>query len=626
MTDPYTMIPLSQLTRAKVNVRQTSSTDALEELMASIESHGLLQGLTVRPRAAGTGRSAQKYEVVAGGRRLAALKRLARAKRIPRTLDVPCRVLDGEDALEVSLAENVVRVPLHPADQFEAFTALHAQGQPAADIAARFGVSTTVVLQRLKLAAVSPRLIQIYRDGDMTLEQLTAFAISDDHGAQERLWFDGSAYGRDPRSIRHSLTARLLPVNDRKVRFVGREAYEAAGGALVRDLFSTEDEAYIQDTGLLERLLAEKLQAEADRIKAEGWHWVQAMPEADYVLYGRMGRLQPKEVPLPEEKESELRNLTDRLDALMEEHGEDPPAEIVEEYDRLFQAVEAIEDLRYEWGAEDMAKAGVLMFLDPKGRPQVVRGLVRAEDRRQQAHAVAESDQTSTPESKSRPKPAHSEALLEALSAHRTAALRAQLAAQPDVALTALTYSMVLGAFFGAGHTGCLEVKPIVTDLAPYAEGIASAPASEALKRHWEQWISRVPPAEGLWDWLLGQDAETRLELLALCTAATVNAVQRRHHTVTGEALAHADALAAALSLDMADWWQPTRESYLDHISKATIMDVVSEAVSSQAAENIARMKKPAMAARAEELLAGKRWLPKPLRASAQAAEHSREG
>jgi ParB family transcriptional regulator, chromosome partitioning protein len=143
----------------------------------------LLQNLQVRPT------KKAKFEVVAGGRRLAALRLLVKQKEINDAMQVPCRILaEGEDATEISLAENVIRENMHPADQFEAFSELANKGQAAEDIAARFGVSALVVRQRLKLAAVSPKLMQAYRDGDMTLEHLMAFTVSDDHAAPEMAW------------------------------------------------------------------------------------------------------------------------------------------------------------------------------------------------------------------------------------------------------------------------------------------------------------------------------------------------------------------------------------------------------------------------------------------------------
>jgi ParB family transcriptional regulator, chromosome partitioning protein len=129
-------------------------------------------------------------------------------------MPIACKVLSKDsDAAEISLAENVVRVPMHPADQFEAFRAL--------DVAARFGVTESLVARRMKLGRVSPVLLSVYREGRMSLEQLQAFAVSDDHAAQERVWQDGAHY---PNSIRAALTAGEIPSSDRRVRFVGLES------------------------------------------------------------------------------------------------------------------------------------------------------------------------------------------------------------------------------------------------------------------------------------------------------------------------------------------------------------------------------------------------------------------
>lgn len=193
MSDQLRLIPLSALKSSAANVRRTDAKAELEALAASIEAHGLLQNLTVEPGPSGT------FHVVAGGRRLAALKLLAKRKRLAKDVPVPCKVIDGgATASELSLAENVVRIPLHPADQFTAFSALQVDGLGAEEIAARFGVSPVVVRQRLKLAAVSPRLMEVYRQGGMDLDQLMAFAISDDHAAQERVWFEALNGGTVP--------------------------------------------------------------------------------------------------------------------------------------------------------------------------------------------------------------------------------------------------------------------------------------------------------------------------------------------------------------------------------------------------------------------------------------------
>jgi ParB family chromosome partitioning protein len=195
------MIPLNKPVPSSANVRKTGTGIRIDELAASISAHGLLQNLQVRATPRGT------FEVIAGGRRYAALKLLAKQKSMAKDEPIGCNVLqDGEDATEISLAENVIRVDMHPADEFEAFKRLADAGKPPEDIAARYGVSALVVRQRLELAAVSPVLMGIYRAGQMTLEHLMTFTVSDDHTAQEAAWHELPKWQRNPRAIRKHLT------------------------------------------------------------------------------------------------------------------------------------------------------------------------------------------------------------------------------------------------------------------------------------------------------------------------------------------------------------------------------------------------------------------------------------
>lgn len=191
MTTIIRDIPLSKLVPSAHNVRRTGRENGIEELAASIAAHGLLQSLSVRPVLDGEGAETGRCEVVGGGRRLAALKLLAKRKQISKSAPVPCLIAEGE---ELSLAENVVRENLHPADQYEAFKRLvDEHGSGAEEIAARFGVTPQVVRQRLRLGAVSPKLMQVYREGGLTLDQLAAFAIIEDHTRQEDAFPEESA-------------------------------------------------------------------------------------------------------------------------------------------------------------------------------------------------------------------------------------------------------------------------------------------------------------------------------------------------------------------------------------------------------------------------------------------------
>ncbi len=209
-------IPLNKLVASAANVRKTGVGVGIEELAASIGAYGLLQSLSVQPVLNRDGAATGKFAVVAGARRLAAMKLLTTRKAFAKNAPVPCIVQETSDPTEISLAENFHQLPMHPADQYKAFAKLHAeQGQSVDDIAARFGLTPAVVRQRMKLGAVSPMLMQVYRDGDMNLEQLMAFTITDDHAAQERVWSELS-WNKDRHMIRRLLTQGQVPAQDRR--------------------------------------------------------------------------------------------------------------------------------------------------------------------------------------------------------------------------------------------------------------------------------------------------------------------------------------------------------------------------------------------------------------------------
>ena len=265
-------IPLNKLVPSPNNVRKTGGL-SIDDLAASIQAHGLLHNLVVSKATKG-----DKHQVIAGARRLAALQKLAKEKVLPKTFEVPCRVVNAEASTESSLAENTIRQAMHPADQFMAFQQLVSDGLGFEEIAARFGVSSTTVRQRLKLANVAPRLFESYRTDEITLDQLMALAITDDHAAQERVWDSTQEWQRQPQALRRALTeTKVDAATDRRARFVGVEAYIEAGGQIERDLFQPEHEGYLTDTALLDRLVAEKLETLANEVRGEGWKWVEIL-------------------------------------------------------------------------------------------------------------------------------------------------------------------------------------------------------------------------------------------------------------------------------------------------------------------------------------------------------------
>src|SRR6266852_6358517 len=181
-------IPFNKLIPSQSNVRRIKAGVSIEELAEDIVRRTLLQSLTVRPVRDANGNETGMYEIPAGGRRYRALELLVKQKRLAKTAPVPCVLRDGGIAEEDSLAENIQRAPLHPLDQFRACLALREKGQCEEEIAAAFFVSVIVVKQRLKLASVSPRLLNIYAEDGITLDQLMAFTVSGDHERQDQVF------------------------------------------------------------------------------------------------------------------------------------------------------------------------------------------------------------------------------------------------------------------------------------------------------------------------------------------------------------------------------------------------------------------------------------------------------
>jgi ParB family chromosome partitioning protein len=605
-------IPLNKLKKSPKNVRKVPhGKPEIEALAASLAAKGLLQNLVVEPERSKDGSETGCYLVTIGeGRRLAHLLR-AKRKEIPKDAPVRCMLDTTHNPQEISLAENIIRTAMHPADQYEAFAKLHREdGMSAEDIAARFGVTATVVKQRLKLGAVSPVLMKAYRDGELNLNALTAFAITDDPAAQERVWQELPEYAHDRAAIMKALSEGQVPSDDRRAVFVGAEAYQAAGGAIIRDLFDEEGGGFFTDPALLNRLVRGKLEAEAEKLRAEGWKWVTVEPEYDYAKTADMHRVYPDPVELSEEDEARREKLAEEYDALAEDFdGEDEA--IAAKLESLDAEIESFDTEVFR--AEDIAIAGTVVSLGRDGTPRIERGLVRPE------HApVVEGDDAVDDSATPTPAKQHgglSDKLVADLTAQRTAALRNELALHTDMALTAVVHALALATFYGGGaRHSCLDLRPVSAFLTRHAPGIDETEAGRAIAARHEAWAARLPefPAN-TWEFVCGLDIAERLDLLAHCASLSLDAViEPKQRDRASEN--HADTLARAIGLDMRRYWQATGESYLGRVSKNAILEAVAEGASKEAADNIAKLKKPAMVEAAEQRIKGKGWLPEMLR------------
>ncbi|MGE3872541.1 MAG: ParB/RepB/Spo0J family partition protein [Parvibaculaceae bacterium] len=631
-------IPFNKLKLSQSNVRRVKAGLSIEELAEDIARRTLLQSLNVRPVRDADGHETGMYEVPAGGRRYRALELLVKQKRLAKTTPIPCIVREAGIAEEDSLAENVQRVALHPLDQFHAFRALRDNGLGDEEIAARFFVTPAVVRQRLRLASVSRKLLDVYAEDGMTLEQLMAFTVSSDHARQEQIWDQlAQSWNKEPYHIKRLLTEGAIQASDRRARFVGSAAYEAAGGVVIRDLFAQDDGGWLQDIALLERLAAERLDREANAIRAEGWKWVEVASDFPYGHTTGLGRITGQVADLAEEERAEREALRDEMERLEAEWAEadDLPEEVDQRLGEIETALEASENRSLNYDPSDIARAGAFVSIGSDGGLRVERGYVRPEDEAHVAERSNEGDDIQHSLSSGSEigdngarvgadaqeddglKPL-SERLVMELMAHRTLAIRDVLAGDPDTAFLAVLHALVQQTFYRYASDSCLEITAKSSGFSVQGPDLKECPSAKAIDARHERWVKELPEEPGdLWGVLTGFDSDSRVALFAHCASLTVNAVQEPWNRVQGRKR-RADQLAQALALDMAAaGWRPSVANYLGRVPKARILEAVSEAKGSSASELIDHLKKPDMAAEAERLLADTGWLPEPLRTPA---------
>jgi ParB family chromosome partitioning protein len=650
-------IPFNKLVLTQTNVRRVKAGISIEDLSEDIAHRTLLQSLNVRQMFDAQGEELETFAVPAGGRRYRALERLVKQKRLAKTEPVPCVVSvvgDKISAEEGSLAENVHRVALHPLDQFRAFQTLREQGQSEEDIAARFFVSVNVVKQRLRLASVSPNLLDVYADDGMTLEQLMAFTVTSDHARQEQVWENVSHSGYDePYQIRRMLTESTVRASDKRAQFVGIAAYEAAGGAILRDLFEHDDGGWLQNVPLLDGLVTEKLKSEAETIAAEGWKWIEVAASFPYNHDYGLRQLEGTPADITAEEQATIDALQAEQAKLEAEYQDvdELPDEVDARLGEIEQALSAFDERPHIYDPAEIARAGAFVSIDGDGTLLVERGFVRPEDEApvertdgeaEQASPGAEGTDPGTPPARrtvitvggNQPdaedeeddgiKPLPDRLVME-LTAHRTLALRDAVASNAHVAMTALLHKLCVDAFHNGYTLGCMEAAVRQVHLPVQAPGLNDSLSAKAVDERHEAWKADMPKDDdALWDWLAALDDASRSTLLAHCVSYGVNALFEKVDRYGGNGVSshglrrrldHADRLARAVNLDMVEaGWRPTVENYLGRVTKSRILEAVREAKGESSAQLIDHLKKTEMAKEAERLLDGTGWLPEPLR------------
>ena len=405
----------------------------------------------------------------------------------------------------------------------------------------------------------------------------------------------------------------------------------------MRDLFQQDDGGWLQNPVVLDRLVAEKLQREADAVRAEGWKWIEIAIDFPYGHTYGLRHVSGDPVAMTEEEIATAEAL--RAEYAELEHTHADADELPEEADQRLGEIETalatLDERPVGYDREEIARAGAFVSIDASGALRVERGYVRPEDEPDLPEPnltdaepdtvdpasveVAETragdaNAPEEPEDDEGPKQSPDRLMTE-LTAYRTLALRDAVAQNPDVAFLAALHVLCLKLFYRYATESCLEIEVKNVVFGSQAPGLNDTAIARAVDERHRRWSEQLPQEPGeLWDTLVAFDADSRDALFAHCVALSVNAVHETWNR-RPRALAHADRIAEAVSLDVAGaGWSPTADNYFGQVTKARILDAVREVKGEQAAQLIGHLKKAEMAERAQELLAGTGWLPEPLR------------
>jgi ParB family transcriptional regulator, chromosome partitioning protein len=408
-------------------------------------------------------------------------------------------------------------------------------------------VKPHVVRQRLRLGAVSPRLMQVYRDGGLTLEQLMAFAITEDHARQEAV-YERLSYNRDASTIRRLSTETHVAATDRRAVFVGVEAYTEAGGTILRDLFTEDRGGYFDDVALLDLLVTAKLGREADALReAEGWKWTEV--HLDFPHAHGMRRTYPHPVELSAEDQAALEAVRCEVDQLAEwnQTADELPDRVDARLCELEADIERLEAKRQAHDSDDIARGGAFVVLNHDGTVRIERGFIRPEHEKPKPEAEqageasvagdteggdsqalqeenGEDESATDEEDDDRPL---SDILVRDLTAHRTLGLRLNLSEQPEVALVAATHALAAQIFYLGADAHVVGIQPIKTDLAAHADGIEDTAAGKAWADRHANWARQMPrDVTSLWTFVAELDHDSRMALFAHCVALTINCGQ----------------------------------------------------------------------------------------------------
>ena len=618
-TVPYKKLRQTSLNARKHNVDTLNFKRGIISLARSIAARNLLQNLIVF--------SDDEVEqdcwfVAAGQRRLMALDYLHRVGAIDDDYPVRVDFIDKADALVVSVSENNDRVAMHLSDLIASINELANNGDSVEMIATKFGYKASYVRKLMKLANMAPELMQLLRNNKISLNQLIALSITDDHDLQLKAW-ENCSFDKSPKDLRRLALNEEEPVSDNKyIKVIGIDAYRDAGGEIKHDLFTQHEShgGYILNPSLVQELALNKLQMLAEQVaNNEGWSW-----------YGSQERLESwgddskrYEFPRPQlddyafttEQQNQLDTIYDKLENIkfaMDEAEElsgekkwEALRPLSKERNELEQQKSKILDAA-EFTQEYKSQRGVIVSIGYHGDIVFTRGLMKLVDKasKEKKAVKVNTDGTVVPVTQV------SAALARSLSCERTLAVQAALLQKPEIALALTVQKLALSVFSAGYHQNpaCLTIQETTRTMIEAAPGCEDGEAVKQLRVAKSKWSDTLPKGwEDDFTLLTSLGTDQLLELQAFCVAATLDGSVSQYEPKKKSNL---QKLEFAMNFDIHEYWKPTAQNLWSRLKKEGMIDQLNQAGVSVNKDEFMAFKKGDAAKRAEQLIDGIKWVP----------------
>lgn len=581
-------VKVKNLSLSKDNVRKSNRDTGIDALAANIAAQGLLQNLIVTPL-----KKAGHFTVKAGGRRLRALQRLIEQGTLPADHTVPVLVLsDDDNATEASLAENFQRVPMNPADECSAFNFLIQKGMTAEDVAKRQGVTTRFVEQRVRLAELAPCVFEALAAGEITLGVAQAYAVTTDVDRQARVFaqMSTSYYGDNPDNIRRAILNGTVKANDAKARFVGRDAYVAAGGRIESDLFASEGDENWIDVDLIETLAAKKLEAAAAELaRDQGIAFVTPIA-ATHVPYDLERQLHEYHAParaLTEDETARVEALSAENDALVDQLEQELPDGSTEaeaanaRIDAIERELETIEDARHEIDPALKSQIGTFVYIGGDGEPRVHTRLFSEKPvvdpnapPRESGGAAGEGDAGDGEQGRTL-----SATLIDELATQRRQILVAHIASDPGIALDLTIFLMAQNVVFEQAHIpNHSTLKSSAAGFPIFGfrdEGSMASQTIDDQRQKLDTSWAGLPTMTARFDAFRALDDEVRGAWVAFSIARTLEPTLNVAEGYRSNGF-H-DHLGRLLDIQVENWWRPTAENFFGRVKKTVMLDALEE-------------------------------------------------